>query len=99
MKHFKPQAMKNILTILFCMLTFASVYASGNKKEKTKKEQLNLTIHTDKKGNIQINGLVADTKEVEDWINKCLSNISIQINDSSGEKIKNLSLSLTIKEK
>ena len=91
--------MKNILTILFCMLTFASVYASGNKKEKTKKEQLNITIHTDKKGNIQIDGKIADTKEIEDWINQCLSNISLQISDSSGKKQKNLSLSLTIKEK
>ena len=81
------------------MFTFVSVYAGGNKRETTKKEQLNLTIHTDKKGNIQIDGKIADTKEIEDRLNKCLKNISIEVSDSAGRQKKNLSLSLTIKEK
>ena len=91
--------MKSILTILICLLTFASVYAGGNKKEEKAKEHVNLTIHTDPKGNIQIDGTIVDTKEIEQWLNKCLQDVSIQISDSAGRKTKNLSLSLTIKEK
>ena len=91
--------MKSILSVLFCLLTFASAYASGGRKETKSKENVKINIHIDKKGAIQIDGSTADEKEIEEWVNKRLHNISIQISDSSRRKTKNIELSLTIKEK
>ncbi len=93
--------MKKILTVLFCLLTFAAVYANGNKKEAKSKDDVNvkIDIRSDGKNEIRINGKAINDKEIEDLVNKYLKNVSIEVNDDSGKKSKKVELSLSIKEK
>lgn len=88
--------MKNVLIAMLCLLTLAS-YASGNKKkDESKDANIKINIHTDKKGNISIDGTVKDVEAIEDWINKCLNDVSIEVNDGQDKKSK---ISVNIKEK
>jgi hypothetical protein len=81
---------------MLCLLAL-DTYASGNKNKDD--VNIKIDIHTDKKGNVSINGSVKDVKAIEDWVNKCLNDVSVEVNDGGNKKIKNLKLSLSIKEK
>jgi biopolymer transport protein ExbD len=80
-------------------LTLVSAFASGNKKEKLTKDDLNLNIQIDKAGELHINGKNIDDKAIEEWLNTCLKKVSIEINDEQNKKHKKIELSLTVKEK
>ena len=91
--------MKKIIVAAFCLLTFAS-YASGNKKkEESKDVNIKINIHTDHKGNVKIDGSVKDVEAIEDWLNKCLNDVSVEVNDGDKKKTRKLKISLNIKEK
>jgi hypothetical protein len=90
--------MKKLMTVVFCLVTFAYTYASSNKS-KAKDVNIKIDIHTDKNGNVHINGKVNNEKELETLINDCLKNVSIQISDDKSKISKNVEVSLTIKEK
>jgi len=94
--------MKKILTAFFCTFLLASsVYASGNKKEERSGQDKNIkmTLEINKDGKILINGKVKDGKEVGEWFNECMKDISTELNDLDNKKTKKIEISLSIKEK
>ncbi len=92
--------MKKILIVTFCLATFASASAAGSKKEnKAKDVKVKIDIHTDKSGNVHIDGKINNEKELEKWLNEALKNVTVQIDDDKGKSSKNVEVSLTIKEK
>ena len=91
--------MKKIIIAMFCLLAL-DTYASGSKKkEESKDMNIKIDIHTDKKGNVSINGSVKDVQAIKDWVNKCLNDVSVEVNDGDKKKTKNLRISVNIKEK
>jgi biopolymer transport protein ExbD len=108
----KTNIMKKLLiAVILCSLTFTSAYAGGSKDKKNapQDKEVKVNIHIDKNGDVHINGRNISDKDIENWVNDHLKNISIVIDDNSGDtashpdedkgKTKTVQLSLTIKEK
>lgn len=91
--------MKKIIVAVFCLLTLSTFASGSKKKEESKDMNIKIDIHTDKKGNVSINGSVKDVQAIEDWVNKCLNDVSVEVNDGDKKKTKNLKISVNIKEK
>ena len=102
---------KLLIAVILCSLTFTSAYAGGSKGKKalSQDKKVKVNIHIDKNGDVHINGRNISDKDIEDWINDHLKNISIVIDDhyidadshpdEDRKKAKTVELSLTIKEK
>ena len=95
---------KTIIAVLLLAVTFTSVYAAGGKEKKEKDIKVN--IHIDKDGKCRVNGKNISDKEIEQWVNEHLKNISINIEGDTDDhpapaekKSKTVEVSLTIKEK
>ncbi|MCW3124374.1 MAG: hypothetical protein JWO03_32 [Bacteroidetes bacterium] len=64
--------------------TISSAYASDpqGKKGKNKKKEVNLNIHIDKDGNVEVNGKGINEKDIEKWVEEHLNNLSINIDSN-----------------
>lgn len=65
-----------ILVILIALLPLSS-FADNGDKEKSKKIDIHITL--DKKGQVEINGLNGELKELQDEINKALEDVTIKV--------------------
>ncbi len=65
-----------ILVLLIALLPLSS-FAGNGDKEKTKKIDIHITL--DKKGQVEINGLNGELKELQDEINKALEDVTINV--------------------
>ena len=87
--------MTSKMLILLIALLPLSTFAANGDKEKTKKFDIHITL--DKKGQVEINGLNGELKELQDEINKALENVTINVND--GKKKHDIHIKAEIKTK
>lgn len=73
--------MKKLIILLIAALPLA-VLAGGGDKDNGKTEKININIHTNKNGGIEITGLNdKDLKELQTKINSALKDVNVTIGD------------------